>query len=421
MGATGDDVPDGPDSDPDATSIPWRSGVLHVVLASSLVGVMGISLISPVLPDLRATFGVSDAQVGLVITAYTLPGIFLTPFVGLVADRLGRRRVIVPLLLLFGVAGAGVSLADTFLQVVALRFLQGVGGSALIALAVTLIGDFYDGGHQDRIIGLNASTIGVGAAFYPLVGGGLASIRWNAPFLFFGVAVLVGLYAAAVLEEPEFDQSTDVRTYLAGLREVMLLPRALAVFAVLVLVLFVFYGGVLTALPLLLADQFGLPAGRIGLLLAISSVATAIVSSQYGRIAAWRETSTLVALGFSAFGASFLGLWLAPSPIYVAAVMPGFGTGIGLMMPTIDKVLIGVGPRRFRAGVFGIRTSMLRVGQTLGPVGFTWFAESAFATPAQGYRVLLRAVGGGLLLIALGSYLLPRYRRVDGAAPAGDD
>lgn len=413
MGATSDDS--------GATAIPWRSGVLYVVLGSSLVGVMGISLISPVLPDLRAAFGISDTQVGLVITAYTLPGIFLTPFVGLVADRVGRRRVIIPLLLLFGVAGAGVSFAESFPQVVALRFLQGVGGSALIALAVTLIGDFYEGGLRNNVIGLNASTIGIGAAFYPLVGGALASIRWSAPFLFFGVAVLVGIYAAVVLEEPEIDSPTDVRTYLAGLREVMLLPRALAIFAALVLVLFVYYGGVLTALPLLLDEQFGLSADRIGLLLSTSAVATAIVSSQYGRIAAWRGTSTLVALGFAAFGASFLGLWLAPSPIYAAGVMPGFGVGIGLMMPTIDEALIAIGPRRFRAGVFGVRTSMLRVGQTLGPVGFTAFAESAFPSPVRGYRLLLLTVGGVMLLVALGSYLLFRDRSVGDGVPAGGE
>lgn len=57
------------------STIPWRSGTLYVIVSSSLIGVMGVSLISPVLPDLRAVFGVSDAQIGLVITAYTLPGI----------------------------------------------------------------------------------------------------------------------------------------------------------------------------------------------------------------------------------------------------------------------------------------------------------------------------------------------------------
>lgn len=391
--------------DPD-DAVPWRSGALYVVLASSLIGVMGISLISPVIPDIRGAFAVSDAEVGLVITAYTLPGVFLTPFVGLVADRLGRRRVIVPLLLLFGVAGVAVSFAGSFAEVVALRFLQGVGGSALIAIAITLIGDYYDGVRQDRVIGLNASTIGIGAAFYPLIGGALASVRWSAPFLFFGVAVLVGVVAAFVLEEPALDQPADVRTYLAGLRDVMLLPRALVIFAILVVVLFVFYGGILTALPLLLRDEFGLPASSIGILLSVNAVTVAIVSALYGRIAAWRSVTTLFGLGFAAFGLGFLGLWAAPRPLYVGLVMPAFGTGIGLIMPTVDKALIGIGPGEFRAGVFGVRTSMLRVGQTLGPVGFTAAAETAFASPLRGYRLLLLGVGVGMLVLALGTGLL---------------
>ncbi len=58
------------------SSIPWHSSALYVILSSSLMGVMGVSLVSPVLPSLRPAFGVSDAQIGLVITAYTLPGIF---------------------------------------------------------------------------------------------------------------------------------------------------------------------------------------------------------------------------------------------------------------------------------------------------------------------------------------------------------
>jgi MFS family permease len=156
-------------------AIPWRSSALYVILSSSLMGVMGVSLITPVLPDLRAVFTITDAQVGLVITAYTLPGVFLTPFIGLVADRVGRRRVIIPLLFLFGVAGAAISFAGSFTEVLVLRFVQGIGASALVTLAVTLIGDFYDGAQRDAVMGFNGSMLGTGAALYPLIGG-----RWPA-------------------------------------------------------------------------------------------------------------------------------------------------------------------------------------------------------------------------------------------------
>ena len=89
-------------------TVPWQASNLHVVLASSMVGIMGVSLLTPVLPQLKGVFGVGDAAIGLIVPAFTIPGVVLTPFIGLLADRIGRRWTLVPLLVLFGVAGAGL-------------------------------------------------------------------------------------------------------------------------------------------------------------------------------------------------------------------------------------------------------------------------------------------------------------------------
>lgn len=396
------------ETDGGESTIPWDSSAFYVIISSSLIGVMGVSLISPVLPDLRSVFAISDSQVGLVITAYTLPGVFLTPFIGLIADRFGRRRVIISLLFTFGIAGAGVSFAESFAQVVALRFLQGIGASALVTLAVTLIGDFYDGARRNTVMGLNGSVLGVGAATYPLIGGALAAVRWSAPFLFFGIGVLVGLFAFATLTEPVTQQSDDVGAYLSRLLEVALLPRALAVFAALFVAFFVFYGAVLTALPLLLSDEFGLSAGEIGPVLAMVSVASAAVSSQYGRISQWRTAPELIALGFVGYGTSLLGVWAAPSPILVGASLLVFGVGFGLVMPSIDTTVVTLVSGEHRAGVMGLRTSMLRLGQTLGPIGFTFVAGAAFPSAAAGYRLLLLGFGVAVALSGGVAYLLIR-------------
>jgi MFS family permease len=389
-------------------ALPWSSRAFYVVILSSLMGVMGVSLISPVLPSLRSVFGVSDAQVGLVITAYTLPGIVLTPFVGLLADRIGRRRVLVPLLFIFGVSGAGVAFVDEFTHVLLLRFLQGVGASALISLSVTLIGDFYEGTQRDAVMGFNGSSMSTGAALYPLLGGLLAAVRWNAPFLFFGVGILVGLVALLVLEEPTLQESTDVRTYFGRLREAALEPRALVLFAAVFSAFFLFYGGVLTAVPLLLSDVYGLTAAEIGPVLAMVALASAVVSSQYGRLANWRTGPELVALGFVAYGASLVGIWLATSPTLIGAALLSFGVGFGVVMPSIDTTLVTLVSGELRAGVMGLRTSVLRLGQTLGPFAFTFVAETAFATTAGGYRVLLVAGGTVVALSGAGAYVVAR-------------
>lgn len=381
-------------TDPDGdASVPWRSPTLFVILSSSLIGVMGVSLLSPILPDLRGVFGVSDAAVGLIITVYTLPGVFLTPFVGIIADRFGRRRVIVPLLVTFGVAGGAIAFAGSFTEVLLLRFVQGIGSSALIALAVTLIGDVYEDAQRDAVMGVNGSTVGIGAASYPLIGGALGAIRWEAPFLFFGVGIVIGIIAAVALEEPAATESTDVRAYLSRLRTVVVRPQALAIFLAVFVAFFVFYGAVLTALPLLLSDEFGLRATEIGPLLSMTAVAMALVSSQYGLISKWRSPPELVSLGFVCFGASLLGLWVAPSPVFVGAALLAFGAGFGIVMPSIDTTIVTLVSGQLRAGMMGMRTSLLRLGQTLGPVGITATAETAFATPLAGYRRLLLLLG----------------------------
>lgn len=399
---------EGGDEERGLAAVPWDSAALYLILASSLMGVMGVSLISPILPELRAVFGVTDSRIGLVITVYTLPGVVLTPFAGLVADRVGRRRVIVPLLFVFGIGGAGIAFARTFTDVLFLRFLQGIGASGLVTLAVTLIGDFYEGAERNAVMGLNSSTIGTGAALYPLVGGLLAGLRWNAPFLFFGVGIAVGVVAVVALPEPEGSPPSDVRTYLGNLGSVVAHPKALAIFAAIFVAFFVFYGAVQTALPLLLSDEFGLASGEIGLLLAMVALASAVVSSQYGRLSEWRSGPELIALGFVAFGCSLLGVRIAPAPAAVGASLLAFGVGFGLTMPSIDTTIITAVSGDLRAGMMGMRTSVLRLGQTLGPVSFTFFAEVAFTTPARGYRFLL--LGCGLIVLVAGGAAYPLLR-----------
>lgn len=377
----------------DPVGVPWRSPRLHVILASSLIGVMGVSLLSPVLPALRATFGITDAQVGLIITVYTLPGIVLTPFVGLVADRIGRRRTLVPLLVLFGLAGAGIALTDTFRQVLVLRFVQGIGASALVTLALTLAGDYYDGERQRSVIGLNSSALGTGAALYPLIGGVLAGIRWELPFAFFGVAILVGLAAFLILDEQGPDEVDPISVYLARVRAVATMPEAFGIYLAAFATFFLYYGAILTAMPLLLADQYGVVEPYLGLLLAVVSVTNAIVAAFYGRIQAATSLGPLVSAGFLLFGIALLGVRIATSPLDIAVLLVIYGIGFGVVMPSLNSAVVTIASAEHRASMLGIQTSMLRVGQTLGPITIPGLAQLAFASTIVGYRTVLPAFG----------------------------
>ena len=395
-----------PDED---TGIPWLSPRLHVILASSLIGVMGVSLLSPVLPALRTTFGITDAQVGLIITVYTFPGIILTPFVGLAADRIGRRRTLVPLLFLFGVAGGAIALTETFRQVLILRFVQGIGASALVTLAITLAGDYYEGQRQRAVIGLNSSALGTGAALYPVFGGVLAGIRWELPFAFFGVAILVGLLAIPLVEDRRPSETESVRAYASRIWSVATLPKAFGIYLAAFSTFFLMYGAVLTAMPLLLADQYGVVEPYLGLILAVVSITNAIVAAFYGRIQSAASLGSLIAAGFGLFGIALIGMRVAGSPVHVAALLVIFGIGFGIVMPSVNSAIVTIASADQRASMLGIQTSLLRVGQTLGPIAFPGLAQAGFASTIVGYRTVLPAFGlvslvGGILTAVILQY-----------------
>jgi len=391
-------------------AVPWSSPAFQTVIACSLVGVMGVPLVSPILPDLRSVFGITDAQAGLLITAYTLPGVFLTPFIGLLSDRLGRRAVVLPLLFLFGLAGGAVALGPSFRIVLALRFVQGIGGSGLMVLAITLVGDFFGGQRRDSVMGVNGSAIGVAAASYPLIGGALAAVRWNVPFAFFGLSLAVGAVALFTLDEPAIDDPPAIRTYLSRVLSAVLVPRALGLWAAAFLTFFLFYGCILTVLSLLLSDVHGLSAGEIGLLFSTVSIANASMASQYGRVSDRFEAQELIALGFVGFGISLLGVWAAPAPASIGAMLLCFGLGFGMVMPSLDTTAVGLVSGQLRASMLGVLTSMLWLGQTVGPVAFTAVAGAAFDDPVAGYRFLLLFWGAATLVGGVAVFLaLRRY------------
>jgi hypothetical protein len=133
-------------------------------LGVTLMAVLGSSSVSPAFPKVVAELGISPGQVGLLITVFTLPGVFLTPVSGVLSDKFGRKTVLIPSLLLFGVAGGACALARDFELLLGLRVLQGVGAAALGATNVTLIGDLFAGRERTAALGYNSSVLSAGTA-----------------------------------------------------------------------------------------------------------------------------------------------------------------------------------------------------------------------------------------------------------------
>jgi MFS family permease len=149
---------------------------LYALFGITLIAVMGVASITPALPQISNTLDLSKSQIGLLISLFTFPGIFLTPISGILADRFGRKTVLVPSLFIFAFAGSAIFFIHDFHYILVLRILQGIGASSLGSINTTLIGDYYKAKELPEAMGYNASVLSLSTASYPLIGGVLAGL-----------------------------------------------------------------------------------------------------------------------------------------------------------------------------------------------------------------------------------------------------
>jgi ACDE family multidrug resistance protein len=344
---------------------------LWLLFAVTLVGVGNVSGVSPAFPQVVDVFGISRVQVGWVVTVYSLPGILSAPLAGIGADRLGRKRVLVPTLFVFGVAGGACALARSFPVLLGLRAVQGFAAAPLVGLAITIIGDRYGGTRRAAAVGYNATALNVGTAAYPAVGGLLAAIAWYVPFALPLLALPVGTAVAWKLEAPAVDGRSDAESFRDYLTKVGTRLGDRRVFGLLTVnfgVFMLIFGAFLTYVPELLATRFGGSSVAAGAVLAAASVSSALVATQIGRLTTWIAPRRLIQGSLVIDGAALALMPLAPGVWGVAAASLLYGVAQGLNQPALQTRLTELSSDASRGVILSLNGTILRLGQAVGPL-----------------------------------------------------
>jgi MFS family permease len=351
----------------------YKNRNLQIMFGVTLMAVMGVASIAPAFPRIVEAFKISETEVGMLIIAFTIPGVVLTPFIGVLADRVGRKWVLVPSLFLFGLAGGACALVTEFDTLIALRVLQGIGASSLATINQTVIGDLFQGERRAAAIGLNASVLNVGVAAYPLIGGALATFAWNYPFFLPLVAIPIGLIILLWLDNPEPKSRESLRQYLGSAWRYIMDIKVVSAFIAGVIVFLNMYGPFQTYLSLYLADSFESSSFIIGVILSTAAITSALVSSQLGRIVKLISVPNLVKLGFVLQAVSLFLIPFMPRAELMLISTFIVGLSMGVLLPGLMTYIAGVAPLEYRAAVMSVNSMMLRLGQTLGPLLFGLF------------------------------------------------
>ena len=365
----------------------YRDPNLQIIFFVTLMAVLGVSSITPAFPKIVRELNVSSQAIGLLITVFTLPGVFLTPVLGVLADRFGRKKILVPSLFLFGLAGGACAFTQSFNVLLIFRFLQGVGAASLGSINTAIVGDLYSDKERIVAMGYNASVLSIGTATYPALGGTLAIIGWNYPFFLPLMAIPVGVFVLLWLKNPEPENKQSFKEYLKNALQSVKNRQVIGLFIASIITFIILYGPYLTYFPLLLGHSFAASSLVIGVLMSSMSLTTALTASQLGKLSKIFSERTLIKAAFFLYSFALLLITFVPKLWVFLVPTIIFGIAQGINIPHIQTLLAGLAPMEYRAAFMSINGTVLRLGQTLGPVimgiifGF-WGIEGVFYSGA---------------------------------------
>ena len=400
----------------------------QLLLLSNVPPVIGTALLSPVLGSLVGPFGTTQTDVGLLISVFTAPGILIVPVAGALADRYGRKPVLVAALVLFGLAGTAIAFTTDFRVALGLRLLQGVGFAGILPTLITSIGDFYTGSREATAQGLRFTVSGLSQAAFPLLAGVLVATAWQYPFLLFAIALPAAAAVAVWFEEPTADADSDredtsaaadggpqpssgespmeggAASYLRALAGLVRQPRVLALVVGRTLPVVVWIG-FLTYNSIIVGTLMGGTPAQAGLLTAVGSVAFAGAASQAGRVTAFFDSRfyPLVAANCCLAVGLAVVLFAPVIPVAAAGILVT-GVGFGLALSLYRSIVTGLASQSLRAGLVSVAEAGGRVTATATPVAMG--AAVAALAPQVGFGLAVRVVGLGVALVGGGGGLV---------------
>ncbi|MGA7964683.1 MAG: DHA2 family efflux MFS transporter permease subunit [Gammaproteobacteria bacterium] len=159
-----------------------RGAITVAVMLAALMQVIDMTIANVALPHMQGSFGVSLDDIKLVLTFFIVASAVATPAMGWLAERYGRRRVLLVCVTGFAVFSFMVGASTSFPEVVTARALQGVFGSAFVPLAQAILLDTYPRERHGTAMAIFTLGVVVGPVLGPTIGGYITqyySWRWN--------------------------------------------------------------------------------------------------------------------------------------------------------------------------------------------------------------------------------------------------
>lgn len=371
---------------------------LVLLLVATLTIMAGI-IIAPSLPAIESRFADEEHIALLSRMVLTLPSLFVAlfaPIAGMLADRYGRKRLLVMTIALYGISGASGLLAESMPALLAGRAVLGVAIGGIITLTTALVGDYFTGAERERYLGLQQAFVQLGGVVFVMSGGLLAELHWRMPFLIYGAALILIPAVILCLTEPLRARSTQPSVKLTDVPVNWLVVGTVCLLAFLINVSFYTVPSQLQFHMKLLGIY---NASGFGMVLAAFNLAGGLIALCFGWVKRRLDTSVIFVIGFGLMAIGFAMLAAASSYAWITAANAILGAGLGIAMPNVMSTAISHSAPMLRGRIAGMVATSIFIGQFASPF------LSQYWVSVMGYADMFGNIGIIMTTLAILSVL----------------
>jgi len=380
-----------------------------VLFFGSIVNAIGAGLIFPFLSlYLRQRLGIPLTTVGLIFTIWALAAFPAQLVGGELADRLGRRSMMVFSLVAGGLATIGLGLATSLPSFVIMALLAGLTGPLYGPAANAMLADLVGPRRRPRAFGLLRITSNLGFAIGPALGGFIAGKSY---LLLFALSALGSLIYAAIVFFGTYETKPDAAESASEEREgpqgflQVLSNKPFLVFCAISIVSSVLYSQMTMILPVHMKENFGLPEQFYGWVMTANASMVALFQYSVSRWAERRPRLRMMALGSALYALGVGSVALARGFPWFLTSMVIVTFGEMITVPVANTVAADMAPPDLRGRYMAFSGLTWSAGFAIGPVlggviadqlsiRLLWPLMGAIGSAAAGAFLLLERLAG---------------------------
>ena len=357
-----------------------KQGRRTILLLSACVALVmtGFGIIMPIFPRRLAELGAGVEVLGLMTMAFMLAQFISAPLMGSLADRIGRKPIILLSLVAFAGANLGYLLVSSVEAFILVRALQGALSAGLYPATMAMVGDLFPQEERARWVGIVSASYMAGFIFGPAIGGFMYdAFGFGAPFTISAIIATIGFVTVLVLvpetrprhirdqERRRKVEATEKESFWASL------PRPLTLFGALLLIDFIIvftFAFVEPEMVFYAYDDLGWTTAQFGIVIGVYALVTAAGQLIAGPISDRFARKPVIIAGILLNATFYIGLIFA-SEFYLMLIVAAIsGAGEALLMPALSAYYLDIAGEQHRSRVMGLKESSAALGGVLGPL-----------------------------------------------------